>query len=403
MDDCNNKVNNCVITDIVEPKYDNIKDITNTITPLLVKSIENDIDELIKVRNNKKLVELYNNIIKIDVSDKIMTNMKILSSYIDNNIINTYINNIISPQAWMNFDTMVKILNTFDVNSVMYLYYIFLYRNDKNKVKCLLNYYTPFNQFKETDSKLSPIFLEATKYNLMFDKFRRETRTTGINYVNSDMLMFLFDNGVNPNLIVNGETHLIILIKNYSYMMNIINGIRKSEINFKLIKTLLDKMNKQYINYMNNEGRTALMYASELFNFKVTKLLLENNAKKSINTIDKKGNTALMLQIQEAGYLLINMPRREEFINNLQLLLENGASETINYKNIKGYTPLLEIAVLCQSNKNNDISILDQIIEILLKYDANPNIKDNTGKTSIDYYPKINDIIKSLNGACSIQ
>ena len=89
------------------------------------------------------------------------------------------------------------------------------------------------------------------------------------------------------------------------------------------------------INYQDDDGWTALMFASANRNYDVIKLLLENKVK--INIQSKAGKSALIISI-EAGD-----------VNSVKLLIANNAD--INLKTVEGLTAL-KYAIL---NRNTEI------------------------------------------------
>lgn len=66
-------------------------------------------------------------------------------------------------------------------------------------------------------------------------------------------------------------------------------------------------------------------------------------------------------------------------LENVKLLLEKSKSD-VNHQNNFGYTVLIEAVALTDGSK-----IYQDLIRVLLENGANPNLKDNYGKTALDY------------------
>ncbi len=449
LDDCNNKQNNCKenTANMIGNKFEIVKDPMDYVNSLLVRTINDDIDKLVNIISNTKgkidktqysndFIKILGNVIKIDITEKTFKHIKILFEKVDydENIIKSHLDNINSPQLGFNFDTMVKILNMFLFDDVYISYHVFIYKQDKISIASLLKYYEQFNVFKGEESHFSPIFLPI-KINYAhrgtnYDKeelFSNILKTKNVDrLITLEMVLFLLDNGINPNLIINGRTHLIILMQ-YNYAKRIYN--EKGNI-IQSPELLVKRMDTKYINYMDDYfGATALMYSVTINDLKLTKMLLDYGANKSINFVDKQGDTVLLCAIKELRKMLsiiswqydidtdgkrhnvyfdekryiLNVNR---MIDNIKLLFEYGSSETINQKNIAGDTALIlyswhttEIAKKKLYTHPNEY--VNKIIEMLLQNGADPNIKNPKGLTAIDFYPHIKNMLQ--NGSCNIQ
>lgn len=122
----------------------------------------------------------------------------------------------------------------------------------------------------------------------------------------------------------------------------------------------------------NNNDETVLYYNQ---NEKIIKLLLDNGA--DPNKPNKNGKTPLMFAVEDRS------------IEHIKLLLNKMNKKSINLKSNFGKTALFDV-------KRPDI------MELLLNYEADPNIQDNEGNTVLmnicsSYEKKINyDLIKLL-------
>jgi|SRR3989344_2239302 len=111
------------------------------------------------------------------------------------------------------------------------------------------------------------------------------------------------------------------------------------------------------VNYANDYGDTALLWAVVNKNLEIVKLLLINDA--NINHATKDGNTALILAVYN------NHPEM------VKLLLTNGAN--INHINLNGNTALIWAVI-----KNNP-----EIVVLLLKTGAKINRVNKNGNTAL--------------------
>ena len=84
----------------------------------------------------------------------------------------------------------------------------------------------------------------------------------------------------------------------------------------------------------------------------------------------------------------------------LELLLKNGANPN-KQSGLDGFTPLhlaVDYAVdgMIQNNKSVPFPEPIECIRLLLKYGADINIKDNSGKTPLDLYPITKEILDAI-------
>ena len=118
------------------------------------------------------------------------------------------------------------------------------------------------------------------------------------------------------------------------------------------------------VNYSNSEGQTALISASTCTSGEeeVVQTLLSAGA--NINRKDKYGQN-------KAGWSAVMLASRNDHLQVVDLLLKGNADP--NAQNLKGWTALIYASL------NGD----HQIVEILLKKGANPNISALDGLTAL--------------------
>lgn len=153
------------------------------------------------------------------------------------------------------------------------------------------------------------------------------------------------------------------------------------------------------INETNNKGETPLLVATHKNYIEVAKRLIDAGA--DINQQDHiqdsaylyagaQGKTEIltyMLEHAEPNQKVVNryggnalIPAAEKgHLDNVKLLLQDGRAD-IDHQNKFGYTALIEAVAL------TDGSVLyQQIVQELLAYNANRELRDNWGKTALDY------------------
>ena len=153
------------------------------------------------------------------------------------------------------------------------------------------------------------------------------------------------------------------------------------------------------INETNSKGETPLLIATHKNYIEVAKHLIDAGA--DINQQDHiqdsaylyagaQGKTEIltyMLEHAEPNQKVVNryggnalIPAAEKgHLNNVKLLLQDGRAD-IDHQNKFGYTALIEAVAL------TDGSVLyQQIVQELLAYNANRELRDNWGKTALDY------------------
>lgn len=152
------------------------------------------------------------------------------------------------------------------------------------------------------------------------------------------------------------------------------------------------------INAQDSNGATALMKAVYNQDINMVKMLMKYNP--DVNIQDRSKNSPF-LYAGARGYLdilkliyktadtknVVNIyggnaliPACEKgYLDTVIFLLEN-TDINVNHINNLSWTALLEVTIL-----GNDSKTYQEIVKVLLKYGADKNIKDNSGKTALDY------------------
>ena len=174
------------------------------------------------------------------------------------------------------------------------------------------------------------------------------------------------------------EKHQVAPIENKSTNPDPGQGlsIHESALNGDLsrISMLLEK--GQDVNILDEQGRTALMYAAFNGHSAIIKKLLEKNA--SVNLRDKEGRTALM------------MVSSGPYPEAVKLLLDNRAEINIT-DNEEHFTALMYAAAEGQMDN----------VKLLLSYKADPLLKDIDGDNAMTFAVKnghtdIASLLKSI-------
>lgn len=98
----------------------------------------------------------------------------------------------------------------------------------------------------------------------------------------------------------------------------------------------------------------------------ILKYIIEH-AEPNQQIVNRYGGNAL-IPAAEKGHL-----------NNVKLLLEDGKID-IDHQNNFGYTALIEAVALTDGSE-----VYQQIVQELVSYNANKELRDNSGKTALDY------------------
>lgn len=166
--------------------------------------------------------------------------------------------------------------------------------------------------------------------------------------------------------------------------------------NYNLVKELLEK--GADVNIQDERDRSLLMTAVYNNNYDISKLLIENKA--DINKQDDMKNNPFLYSGAE-GYLdilkLLAKAGADTKITNryggvaLIPASERGHTETVKYLlestdidvnhiNNLGWTALLEAIILGNGGKDHI-----EIVNLLLKHGADPNIADKNGVTPLEH------------------
>ncbi|WLV25279.1 ankyrin repeat domain-containing protein [Aciduricibacillus chroicocephali] len=173
--------------------------------------------------------------------------------------------------------------------------------------------------------------------------------------------------------------------------------------NPELVRSILESADYQ-VDEKNGKGETPLLIAVHNNSVKISKMLIDHGA--DINEQDDildspylyagaLGRTEILKYMLEkatpdetkfnryGGNAII--PAAEKgHLENVKLLLEKSKSD-VNHQNDFGYTALIEAVALTDGS-----TVYQDIVQVLLDGGANPNLKDNNGKTALDYAQELN-------------
>lgn len=154
--------------------------------------------------------------------------------------------------------------------------------------------------------------------------------------------------------------------------------LRKSglEGDISMVKELLDR--NVNVNALDQDGRTALMFAAFNGHLEIVKSLYEKGAK--INLQDYVGRTALMFA--SSG----------KFPETVNFLLEEGADANL-VDTEENFT-----AIMFAASEGNM-----EVVKVLLKFKADPNLKDVDGETAEIFartngHIEVADYLKKISG-----
>ena len=137
------------------------------------------------------------------------------------------------------------------------------------------------------------------------------------------------------------------------------------------------------INLQNSISDSPYLYAGAQGRTEILAYMLKN-ATPDLNKHNRYGGNAL-IPAAEKGH-----------IDNVKLLLEDGR-EDIDFQNDFGYTALIEAVGLREGNQ-----LYQDIVKLLMENGADQSIKDNSGRTAMDYanqkgYTEISKIFAQYN------
>lgn len=159
------------------------------------------------------------------------------------------------------------------------------------------------------------------------------------------------------------------------------------------------KSSPNMIDEVNANGETPLLIAVHNNQIDIAKLLIDAGA--DVNKQDAKKDSAYLYAGAEGrteilSYMLSHSQPNQQITNrfggnalipaaekghleNVKLLLADG-NVNINHQNNYGYTALIEAVALRDGSQ-----VYQDIVSELLKHGADPDIKDNYGKSAKDY------------------
>ena len=180
--------------------------------------------------------------------------------------------------------------------------------------------------------------------------------------------------------------------------------LASQEGHLSVVKKLLEA--KAEVNKQRHDGVTALMSASLFGKETVVKLLLENKA--DVSTRENQGRNAMFFAkdnvkdiLQKRLIQCLNLAAKQGKVDLLKKWIASGAD--VNSSNAlllaSSFKKYSCVAKLLESKANVDKYSKDKctplmyavksgsndIVKLLLKKGANPNIKNSNGKQAIDY------------------
>ncbi|WP_245858792.1 ankyrin repeat domain-containing protein [Chryseomicrobium excrementi] len=181
-----------------------------------------------------------------------------------------------------------------------------------------------------------------------------------------------------------------------SQQRSLIQAVESNDI--EKVQDILQDSSYQ-LNETNDKGQTPLLIATHKNYVEVAKLLIDAGA--DINQQDSiqdspylyagaQGKTEIlkyMIENAEPNHTVVNryggnalIPAAEKgHLENVKILLEDGKAD-IDHQNNFGYTALIEAVALTDGSE-----LYQEIVQELLNYNANKELRDNRGKTALDY------------------
>ncbi len=191
-------------------------------------------------------------------------------------------------------------------------------------------------------------------------------------------------NGGNPDILNQKNETLIMVLSKTQYSGK--KDQPKSTQAAKLILELTAKGSNP--NIADKYGRTPLDISCKIKNIIIIEALLKGGA--NVNGVDSSGNTSLKKCVMDyTGDYKVSDKEKKTVTGLLDLLIKNGAD--VNAKDKFGRTALSHI--LKEANQKNFQKVAD-LVPLLRERGAAGDIKDNDGKSAIDYAEenKINEI-----------
>lgn len=206
------------------------------------------------------------------------------------------------------------------------------------------------------------------------------------------LMILILNSVVLLNACANGEDNMV----NKIGADSLIEAVKENDL--LRIEELVANEPTQ-INKQNVKGETPLLIATHNNYIEAAKLLIDAGA--DINKQDQihdspylyagaQGKTeilAYMLENAEPNQSVVNryggnalIPAAEKgHLENVRLLLSDGRVD-INHQNDFGYTGLIEAVALRDGSE-----VYQEIVKELLNYKADQSLRDNSGKTALDY------------------
>ncbi|MBP1047346.1 ankyrin repeat domain-containing protein [Enterococcus sp. BWM-S5] len=178
------------------------------------------------------------------------------------------------------------------------------------------------------------------------------------------------------------------ILQDPNYVIDEVDGENNTPLNIavhnndvEIAKLLIDR--GADINKQNTISDSPYLYAGAQGRTEILTYML-GNAEPDLTVHNRFGGNAL-IPAAEKGH-----------IDNVKLLLADGR-EDIDFQNNYGYTALIEAVGLREGNE-----LYQEIVRVLMDNGANQHIKDNSGRTAMDYavekgYTEINAILSQYD------
>ena len=171
-----------------------------------------------------------------------------------------------------------------------------------------------------------------------------------------------------------------------------------TDSDFPTLQTLLNTGTYD-INAMNSKQETLILIATHNNDVPIAQLLIDNGA--NVNLQDTildsaylyagaQGRTEIldyMLRHADIDFSVVNryggntlIPAAEKGHIDAVRLLVADPNIDINFQNNFGYTALIEAVALTDGSE-----VFQEIVQVLVDHGADTNLRDNSGKTALDY------------------
>lgn len=161
------------------------------------------------------------------------------------------------------------------------------------------------------------------------------------------------------------------ILQDASYALNATNDKGQSPLLIATHKNYVEVAKRLIdagadINQQDSIQDSPYLYAGAQGKTEILKYMIEN-AEPNHSVVNRYGGNAL-IPAAEKGHL-----------ENVKILLEDGKAD-IDHQNNFGYTALIEAVALTDGSE-----LYQEIVQELLNYNANKELRDNRGKTALDY------------------